>query len=661
MFPLVFHFIPLIFAQTLLFFFFSRASPVIYNVHRGIICHRFMHNITPDINAARSIYGGIAVNTFDMISLKILRPFSILVHSIKVWFRNLKFHWKLQILILFPTLISYFAALTFYDYSLNLYDRQLYEDSATILSLSTQNIENEMQNLLNLTSQLSTDEMIQDTIRDMESSSTEYEEYTNRQKLMNRIYTSLNTRKYILSVTFIDPELRIDTVGSDTSVLLEGQAQQLYDIAFSKSGKASWITDSGTLLVCPVREVKNLSLRSMGAIVIRIQIDKLVQFTMDTSRLSENFLIYGSSDEILYQSGELTELPVQIISEKSDYTVADINGISSLIVRHNSRYSDWTYFYAIPNETIFSSFTKIRTVVFLLLSGLYLLLTAASLALSRSITLPLKSLANQMEHVQDIDFEASNLSFSPNSRKDEIGMLQQSYQFMIKKIEELIQKNYRDQLLLQDTKYRVLQAQINPHFIYNTLDSVYWLAVNSHQHEISKIIFSLGRLLRENMRKDAASVPLITFRQELLILKYYIDIQQIRFHEKLEFHTDISEDAMDCTVPRMLLQPLVENSISYGAEQTAGICRIILSARVENRRFFLKLEDNGIGVENNLLDKLKTGERKPKGHGIGLSNIEQRLQLIYGKDYHFSIKSIHPTGTLVTIEFPIDCDYCLNN
>lgn len=594
-----------------------------------------------------------------ILTLKILRPFFMVFHNIRVWFRNLKFHWKLQLLILFPILISYFAALTLYDYSINLYDQQLYENSAAILSLSTQNIENEMQNLLNLTTQLSTNENIQNTINAMNNSKTDYEEYTNRQKLMNSIYASLNTRKYILSVTYLSPDLRVDTVGSDTSsVFLENQAQSLYDAAFSHNGQASWINDSsGTLLVCPIREVENLSLRPLGTIIIRIQIDKLVRFTMNLTDLTENFYIYRNNNELLYHYGNISGNPPDIIEKNKKYSIADMNGISSLIVRHDSRYSDWSYYYVIPNNTILAHFTEIKTVVFLLFSGLYLLLTVISIWFSSSVTFPIKRLVVQMSNIQNINFETSNLSFSPNSRKDEIGQLQKSYQFMVKKIEELIQKNYKDRLLLQDTRYKMLQAQLNPHFIYNTLDSVYWMAVNKHQSDISSIVFSLGKLLRENMRKDAISMPLITLRQELVILSYYINIQQSRFHEKLEFSTDITDAAQDCTIPRMLLQPLVENSISYGVEQTARTCKIFLRAYVQDAFFHLEIEDNGIGVENNLLDKLKSGKRKPQGHGIGLSNIEQRLQLIYGNKYRFCINSIKPTGTLVSIEFPSFCEY----
>lgn len=591
----------------------------------------------------------------DRISLKLLRPFFLVIHHIKVMFRNLKLHWKIQILFLIPAFIGYFAAIILFDYSLNLYDQRLYQDSASILSLSTQNIENEMHNLFNITTQLSTDTTLQNHIIQLERSATEYEQYTCRQQLMNQIYTSLNTRKYILSVTYISPSLRVDTVGSDTTVLLEKQAEKLYDTAFSNNGKASWINDSTTLLVCPIRKTKNLDLRPLGAIVIRINVNKLVDFTMNIEKTADDFFICRNENELIYRYDDSYNVSPDLFEITENYSVKKINGANTFIVQHKSKYSDWTYYYAIGYDTIFSPFHRMKALVFFLFSGLYILLTGISIRFSNSISRPLKRLAEQMNSVQNINFEISNISFGPITRKDEIGQLQRSYRFMVKKIEELIQKNYKNQILLQDTRYRVLQSQINPHFMYNTLDSVYWMAINEHQNSIATIVFSLGRLLRENMKKDA--LTLIPLRQELIILGYYLNIQQIRFAEHLQFKMVISDDAQSCDVPRMILQPLVENSINYGAEQISDICIIELSACLKQDRCYLEIRDNGIGVENDLLEKLKSGEKKPTGHGIGISNIEQRLQYIYGDDYCFSIQNAAVRGTVVSISFPAICRY----
>ncbi|MDO5422644.1 MAG: sensor histidine kinase [Eubacteriales bacterium] len=586
--------------------------------------------------------------------LKILRPFSKVLHALKVWFRNRKLYLKLQILILSFVLVSYFTALALYEYSVNLYNQQLYKDAASILSLSTQNIENEMNHLLSLTSQLSTDELLQETIRKIENASSEYEEYTNRQKLMSKIYTSLNTRKYILSVTYIDPNLRIDTAGSDTSILLDGQAQKLYDIAFSQNGRPSWVTDADTLLVCPIREVENLSLRHMGAIVIRIRLEKLVESTMNFSRgSSDSFFIYDTEQQLAYANSETVPFQPEQISDEEPYTICTENDASYFVVQKNSGYSSWNYYYAIPLGNILARFERVKWTVFLIFSGLYLLLTVVTVLFSKSITRPLIRLARQMEHVQNIDFEVSHLSFGQQNRRDEIGQLQQTFQNMLKKIEELIQQNYLRQLVLKDTQYRMLQTQINPHFIYNTLDSIYWMAIKEHQTDISTMVFSLGKLLRESLRKENATDRLSPLRAELQILNYYISIQKIRFREKLDVQMQVENSVLDCKIPRMLLQPLVENAILYGAETMVESCTILILAKLENRHLLLQVKDNGIGVEPHLLEKLKSGECTPKGHGIGLSNIVERLELIYGEDCLFTIENRKTKGTVVTLKLPV--------
>ena len=137
-------------------------------------------------------------------SLSLIHIFFIFLHYLKVKFRNMKLHWKIQILVLSVMLIGYMLSAVFFHYSTSIYEHQLYSDSATILNLSMQALENEMANILTTASALVTDNIIQEQIRKIESASTEYEEYTSRQSLMNRFYMTLNKKKYILSVTYVD-------------------------------------------------------------------------------------------------------------------------------------------------------------------------------------------------------------------------------------------------------------------------------------------------------------------------------------------------------------------------------------------------------------------------------------------------------------------------
>lgn len=590
--------------------------------------------------------------------LHILRPIFLALHQAKNWFRNLKLHWKIQILVFSVILVAFSVSLLLFNYFMKAYDEQLYMDSANILSLSTQNIENEMHDLLNTVSQLSTDKTNQEIIRSIENASSEYDEYTNRQSLIGRIYMALRKNTYILSVNFIDPNLRIDSVGSDTSIVLGSKAQALYDTAFSQNGKPVWATpdseDDAIILLSPIKEVEHLSLRPMGVLAIRLRMPKMVEFTMDIDTAAgERFYIYSGDYEIYHSQAEQDEFCPALISGSHPYQIIDIGEESRFVVSKQSGSSSWMYYYSISYNAIFARFNKLKIMVLVIFPVMYLLLVLIAAYFSTSLTKPLTKLTKQMEGISKVNFETSNLSFSQNSRKDEIGQLQESFYLMIKKIETLIQDDYVRRLMMKDYEFRTLQAQINPHFIYNTLDSIYWMALNQNQSDISTMIFSLGKLLRETIKYGVNFQKLVSLRDEIMILDHYLNIQKIRFREKLDFQKELSDDSLDCMVPKLILQPLVENSISYGVESTAYATSIILTAHTEDDCLIITIQDNGIGIEHNLMEKLATGERKPNGSGVGLSNIQSRLKIIYGSNSCLNIENIHPHGTIVTLNLPI--------
>lgn len=616
----------------------------------------------------------------DSIFLSLSRPFFIFLHYLKVKFRNMKLHWKIQILVLSVMLIGYILSAVFFHYSTSIYEHQLYSDSATILNLSMQALENEMANILTTASALVTDNLIQEQIRIIESSSTEYEEYTSRQSLMNRFYMTLNKRKYILSVTYVDPELQMNSIGSDTSLFLGSNIQELYNIAFSENGKPVWVNvDSENpvlILLCPIREVNNLSLRPMGILAIRINIPRLVKSTLDIkTNAGEDFYIFADKESIcgagsnisspslspqLYHYGTSDDLLglslPSFFTDSNPYHIDGDGKSERFIVSKSSGYTDWIYCYIIPYDNIFAQFRTLklqRTIIFL---AVYLFLALITIHFSKSLTKPLKQLARQMDRISNVDFGTSEISFSDTSRKDEIGLLQESFRLMIRKIQNLIKEDYVKQLAIRDSEYRTLQAQINPHFMYNTLDSIYWMAINNKQNQIATMIFSLGKLLRESIKYGDNFNKLIPLREELQLLDHYITIQKIRFQDKVHFQKNIQDDAYDCLLPRLILQPLVENSVNYSVEITAHACQITIYAEIEDGYLLLRIEDNGIGIENNLLEKLESGKRKPQGSGIGLHNINSRLQIIYNQKNLLSIRNTVPQGTIVTLKIPEAAD-----
>lgn len=206
-------------------------------------------------------------------------------------------------------------------------------------------------------------------------------------------------------------------------------------------------------------------------------------------------------------------------------------------------------------------------------------------------------------------------------------MLHRTYKKMIRRIRELINENVAKQLLLRETELKALQAQINPHFLYNTLESVNWLAKANKQDRISEMVEALAFLLRSAVSFEEQLIPL---RKELDIVRSYVTIQTTRFDERLVFHLDVPEELMDAQIPKLTLQPLVENAIHYALEPRIEPCRIAIIARESEGALFLRVEDDGPGMTPDFLEKLRSGQVTTRGQGIGLTNIQERINLTFG-------------------------------
>ena len=218
---------------------------------------------------------------------------------------------------------------------------------------------------------------------------------------------------------------------------------------------------------------------------------------------------------------------------------------------------------------------------------------------------------------------------------------------MLDKIDVLIYENYEKQLLLKDTKYKMLQAQINPHFLYNTLNAIHWMIRAKKNDDAGRMIVELGILLRASFDEN----PYTTVEQEISMLKSYIAIQRLRYEDRAEFSVRTEGEPGQYVMPRMTLQPLVENAIFYGADVMTEICYIDIAVTEEEQSILFEVKDNGPGIEKEELEKVRNFTVKPKGHGIGIKNIYERLRITYDK-FDFAVDSEPGKGTVIRIRVP---------
>ena len=292
-------------------------------------------------------------------------------------------------------------------------------------------------------------------------------------------------------------------------------------------------------------------------------------------------------------------------SDKTGWTVVDCTSVRELLSK--SRQAESVYV-----------LTAILLVVVALLFSRFM---------ARSITLPIQKLRDSMKKVQEGDFSISDVVVDS---ENEIGSLTKSFDVMTHRIQELMEQNVYEQEQKRKSELKALQSQINPHFLYNTLSAINWRAKMRGAQEISDMVEALSNLLRVTLNDDSGLIPL---EQELSLVQSYIVIQRIRFDETLDYRLAVEADELkDVLIPKLTLQPLIENAIRYGLEQSTQICRVQLSVRRQGAQLVLLVQNDGSLYEDDLLEKLRQKTVTPHGYGIGLLNIEKRLEFAFGKE-----------------------------
>ena len=275
----------------------------------------------------------------------------------------------------------------------------------------------------------------------------------------------------------------------------------------------------------------------------------------------------------------------------------------------------------------------------------------AAWGLSRSIYSPIKKLHDVTTTITKNDLQA--LMTSDNL--DEITELGMSFNIMIGKIKELLDSKMKEQENLKKAELRALQAQINPHFLYNTLDTIIWMAESKQTDQVVKIVSALSNFFRISLSKG---MDWITIGEELDRVHSYLTIQKMRYRDILDFKIEMDEDVSENTVLKLVLQPLVENALYHGIKnKRQGGTIVVRARRTGNDEVQLEVEDDGIGFTPEKLAQLRaeledeSGDMKLES-GFGIDNVNKRIRLYYGRPYGLSIQSEYASGTRVTLIIP---------
>ena len=239
------------------------------------------------------------------------------------------------------------------------------------------------------------------------------------------------------------------------------------------------------------------------------------------------------------------------------------------------------------------------------------------------------------------------------NRNDEMETLARSFNSMVGEIETLVDDIHREQENAKEAELRLLQEQINPHFLYNTLDAIIWLTESGESKKAVSMIQELSSFFRISLSKGESQ---ITINDERGHVRSYLEIQHYRYQDIMEYSIDFDESILDYHIQKLTLQPIVESALYHGIKNKRGMGLIKVTGKESGNDIVFTIEDNGIGMNEEQLEKLRGliagKDIDDRQHGFGMANVEKRLEMQYGKGYGMSVESVYGEGTTVTVRIP---------
>jgi two-component system, sensor histidine kinase YesM len=413
------------------------------------------------------------------------------------------------------------------------------------------------------------------------------------------------------------------------------------------------------------RVIKNMSdFRGMGVLLLWLNeknIRSMYRMNVPTGGsifiIDRRGTIISSSDSPASYHQVLTHFSGgKLQNAASASEIIQFKGRRMMLTFSTSTVSGWKIVALTPTALLTHNINSIALVILMVCLGCYILMLVFSSYITNIITNPLQQLLVSIKKVQKGDF-TQQVNFSS---EDEIGQLGQGYNAMIAHIKDLIDRVYKLQIREREAELNVLQAQINPHFLYNTLDTIFWKAEKNHVPEIGEMVYALSRIFRLSLNRGN---ELTTVAQEKELIENYLVLQQIRFKDKLTFTIDFDQKLLDLTMPKLVLQPFVENAIIHGIEEMDTPGHIQIIGRLDDQQITFQIIDNGIGMTQDKIEQILSKGNSAQSNpvavsgGYAIKNVLERLELYYQSNYQLIFDSIPGKGTTVVIIVPKYCHW----
>ena len=549
--------------------------------------------------------------------------------------------------------------------SMKFTNTSIFENSSeythTIIQQMNQNIDSYIDYMENIAYLISSNEDVQDYLFD------EKIDNEGRYRILNQLQTILDSRSDIRNVGIISKNGRMLINDGSKSVNqdLDLNTQEWYATALEKpngpiltsshvqhiiSGERPWVIT----LSRGIRD-RSGSGEKEGVFFIDLNYSAISELCDQSTVGTKGYafildakgnIVYHPQQQQLYN--ELQTENISLIMDTDEDTVLTGTGNDGKLYSiSRSEKTGWTVVDCTNVKELLSKSRQAQSVYVLTAIILVIVALLFSRFMARSITLPIQKLRDSMKKVQEGDFSVSDVVVDS---KNEIGSLTKSFDVMTHRIHELMEQNVHEQEEKRKSELKALQSQINPHFLYNTLDSIIWMAEGKKNEEVVLMTASLARLLRQSISNEDEVVPIAN---EVEYARGYLTIQKMRYKDKLEFQIEVDSSILYIPLIKLVLQPIIENAIYHGLKYKESKGLLIVKGFMKDGNAVLQVIDDGVGMDEETLahiyDKHKVNYHS---NGVGVYNVQKRLKLYYGEDYGITYTSELGKGTTATITIP---------
>ena len=549
--------------------------------------------------------------------------------------------------------------------SMKFTNTSIFENSSeythTIIQQMNQNIDSYIDYMENIAYLISSNEDVQDYLFD------EKIDNEGRYRILNQLQTILDSRSDIRNVGIISKNGRMLINDGSKSVNqdLDLNTQEWYATALEKpngpiltsshvqhiiSGERPWVIT----LSRGIRD-RSGSGEKEGVFFIDLNYSAISELCDQSTVGTKGYafildakgnIVYHPQQQQLYN--ELQTENISLIMDTDEDTVLTGTGNDGKLYSiSRSGKTGWTVVDCTSVRELLRKSRQAQSVYVLTAIILVIVALLFSRFMARSITLPIQKLRDSMKKVQEGDFSVSDVVVDS---KNEIGSLTKSFYVMTHRIHELMEQNVHEQEEKRKSELKALQSQINPHFLYNTLDSIIWMAEGKKNEEVVLMTASLARLLRQSISNEDEVVPIAN---EVEYARGYLTIQKMRYKDKLEFQIEVDSSILYIPLIKLVLQPIIENAIYHGLKYKESKGLLIVKGFMKDGNAVLQVIDDGVGMDEETLahiyDKHKVNYHS---NGVGVYNVQKRLKLYYGEDYGITYTSELGKGTTATITIP---------